>query len=78
MNKIKEVVKSRKKPYNSLKYLASRIGSSKTDMSNYIANRRTIPNDKLVKLVNILNCKVTDLFPNAKKRTKTYWELNNE
>mgnify|MGYP003139365547 CR=1 FL=1 len=66
-NRIKEVIQE--KGY-LLKHIASKIGVSKTDMSNYIANRRKPSSSRLTKLSRVLNCKVTDLYPQAKRVVK--------
>ena len=63
-NRIKEVINE--KGY-LLKHIASKIGVSDTDMSNYIANRRKPNSARLTKLSKTLNCRVTDLYPHAKK-----------
>ena len=69
-NKIKEVIKSRRR---HLKYIAERVGISDTELSNYIAGRRKPTNERLLKMASILNCRVTELYPNARRRIT--WDL---
>ena len=69
-NKIKEVIKG--KGYK-VQHIADKVGISSTEMSNYIANRRKPNNDRILRLASVLNCKVVDLYPNAKR--KVTWVL---
>ena len=54
-------------------YVSEQVGCSETDLSNYIAELRRPNHSRLLKLTHVLRCKITDLYPNAKKRI--YWDL---
>ena len=49
------------------------VGCSTTDLSNYIAEVRKPNHSRLIKLTQVLKCKITDLYPNAKRIV--YWDL---
>ena len=68
MNKIKEVILDRGIRAN---HIAKQVGISDTDLSNYIAERRTPNHDRLIGLTKALSCSIRDLYPNA-KRIVTY------
>ena len=70
MNCIKEVIN--KKGYK-FKKIAEEVGISATELSNYIAEVRKPNHTRLLKLTSVLNCKIHDLYPNAKRIV--YWDL---
>lgn len=45
-------------------YIAEQMGVHDTEISNWIAGRRTMTKDKVRKLAKLLKCKMTDLYPN--------------
>ena len=70
MNNIKELIQ---KKGLKLKWVAKQIGVADTDMSNYIAEKRTPNTERLNKLTSLLGCSIKDLYPNAKE--VKVWEL---
>ena len=70
MNYIKD--KIRENGYTCI-YVAQEVGISTTELSNYIAEVRKPNHTRLLKLTKTLNCKITDLYPNAKRIV--YWDL---
>ena len=73
MNYIKEQVKKNR---TTCKDLAEQLGVSNTDISNYISEQRYPNHDRLILMTQILKCKITDLYPNAKR--KVTWDLKGE
>ena len=69
MNYIKEKIETTKYKGQSLTHvkMADLVGCSTTDISNYIAMNRTPNHERLIKMTKILKCKITDLYPNAKR-----------
>lgn len=62
-NNIKEfIIKSGLKN----KFIANEIGCHKTDISQWIAGRRTPSRERLKTLAYLLNCRMSDLFPSIK------------
>ena len=70
MNYIKQ--KITEKGYTG-KYVATQVGISTTELSNYIAEVRRPNHTRLMRLKDTLKCKITDLYPNAKRIV--YWDL---
>ena len=68
MNKIKEVIRDKGLRAN---HIAEQVGISDTDLSNYIAERRTPNHQRLIGLTKVIGCSIRDLYPNA-KRIVTY------
>ena len=64
MNKIKEVIRDRGLRAN---FVADQVGVSDTDLSNYIAERRTPNHQRLIAMTKTIGCSITDLYPNAKR-----------
>ena len=65
MNRIKEIIKERGLRAN---YIAEQVGVSDTDLSNYIAERRTPNHERLIAMTRAIGCSITDLYPNAKRK----------
>ena len=70
MNYIKD--KIRESGYTCI-HVAQEVGISTTELSNYIAEVRKPNHTRLMKLKDTLKCKITDLYPNAKRIV--YWDL---
>ncbi len=70
MNCIKKMIEKNK---TTGKYVAQEVGISTTELSNYIAEIRKPNHTRLIKLTQTLKCKITDLYPNAKR--VVYWDL---
>ena len=70
MNYIKERINESGYKY---KRVAQEVGISATELSNYIAEIRKPNHSRLMKLKETLKCKITDLYPNAKR--VVYWDL---
>ena len=70
MNYIKEQVKKNR---TTCKDLADQLGVSNTDISNYISENRFPNSNRMIKLAHVLKCRVTDIYPTAKR--KFYFEL---
>ena len=70
MNCIKKMIEKNK---TTGKYVAQEVGISTTELSNYIAEIRKPNHTRLIKLTQTLKCKITDLYPNAKRIV--YWDL---
>ena len=70
MNYIKKMIEENK---TTGKYVAQEVGISTTELSNYIAEIRKPNHSRLMKLKETLRCKITDLYPNAKR--VVYWDL---
>ena len=70
MNYIKERINESGYKY---KRVAQEVGISATELSNYIAEIRKPNHSRLMKLKETLRCKITDLYPNAKR--VVYWDL---
>ena len=70
MNYIKDVINKSGYKY---KRVAEEVGISATELSNYIAEVRKPNHTRLIKLTQTLKCKITDLYPNAKRIV--YWDL---
>ena len=72
MNSLKELIKNRDPKLSAIE-IADRVGCSATDISNYISENRKPNSDRAIKLAHVLKVKVTDIFPEAKRRF--YFEL---
>ena len=70
MNYIKKMIEKNK---TTGKYVAQEVGISTTDLSNYIAEVRKPNHTRLIKLTQVLKCKITDIYPNAKRVVR--WDL---
>jgi len=70
MNCIKKMIEKNK---TTGKYVAQEVGISTTELSNYIAEIRKPNHTRLIKLTQTLKCKITDLYPDAKR--VVYWDL---
>ena len=70
MNYIKERINESGYKY---KRVAQEVGISATELSNYIAEIRKPNHSRLIRLTQTLKCKITDLYPNAKRIV--YWVL---
>ena len=68
MNRIKQVMRKKGIRFN---HVAKQVGISDTDLSNYIAERRTPNHQRLIGLTKAIGCSIRDLYPNA-KRIVTY------
>ena len=64
-NNIKEVIQKEGKKQ---KWIADKIGVSETDISSYIAGRRTPNHQRLVAMCRLLGCRIVDLYPNSKRQ----------
>ena len=67
MNRIKELLAR-----NGLKlrWVAEQIGCHPTEISQWIAGRRTPSLPRAIRIANILGCTVEDLFPVNKQKNK--------
>jgi len=72
MNNIKECISNRDPKLSAIE-IADRVGCSATDISNYISENRFPNSNRMIKLAHVLKCKVTDIYPTAKR--KFYFEL---
>ena len=72
MNNLKECINNRD-PKLTAREIADRVGCSQTDISNYISENRFPNSNRMIKLAHVLKCKVTDIYPTAKR--KFYFEL---
>ena len=70
MNYIKKMIEKNK---TTGKYVAQEVGISTTELSNYIAEIRKPNHSRLIRLTQTLKCKITDLYPQAKRIV--YWDL---
>ena len=50
------------------KYIAEKIGVSETDISSYLAGRRTPNHQRLTAICRLLGCRIVDLYPNSKRQ----------
>ena len=57
-------------------YIANQLGCHKTEISQWIADRRTPNHKRLRMLAHLLKCRMLDLYPSI-KFNRTY-KLNNE
>ena len=72
MNNLKECINNRD-PKLTAREIADRVGCSQTDISNYISENRFPNSNRMIKLAHVLKCRVTDIYPTAKR--KFYFEL---
>ena len=72
MNNLKEHINNRD-PKLTAKEIADRVGCSQTDISNYCSENRFPNSSRMIKLAHVLKCRVTDIYPTAKR--KFYFEL---
>jgi len=74
MNRIKELLAR-----NGLKvkWLAEQINCHPTEVSQWIAGRRTPSLPRAIKIASILGCAVEDLFPTTEKQGTTNEEQKN-
>ncbi len=72
MNNLKEYINNRD-PKLTAKEIADRVGCSQTDISNYCSENRFPNSSRMIKLAHVLKCRVTDIYPTAKR--KFYFEL---
>ena len=72
MNNLKELIKNRDPKLSAIE-IADRVGCSATDISNYISENRFPNSNRMIKLAHVLKCRVTDIYPTAKR--KFYFEL---
>ena len=70
MNYIKDKINESGYRY---KRVAEEVGISATELSNYISEIRKPSHTRLIKLTQTLKCKITDIYPNAKRIV--YWDL---
>ena len=64
MNNIKGIIREKGLRAN---HIAEQVGISDTDLSNYIAERRTPNHQRLISLTRAIGCSIRDLYPNAKR-----------
>tara|TARA_R100001463_G_scaffold64262_2_gene117366 strand:+ start:2826 stop:3053 length:228 start_codon:yes stop_codon:yes gene_type:complete len=60
----------------SKKYVCESLGINQCVMSLFISGVRVPSQDRLKKMAKFLGCKVTDLYPQAKAKRVTIYELN--
>ena len=72
MNNLKECINNRD-PKLTAREIADRVGCAQTDISNYISENRFPNSNRMIKLAHVLKCRVTDIYPTAKR--KFYFEL---
>ena len=72
MNNLKECINNRD-PKLTAREIADRGGCSQTDIGNYISENRFPNSNRMIKLAHVLKCRVTDIYPTAKR--KFYFEL---
>ena len=56
------------------KFIANKIGCLKTDISQWIAGRRKPNRERLKMLAHLLNCRMSDLFPNIEYKVKVNYK----
>jgi transcriptional regulator with XRE-family HTH domain len=72
-NNINEVIRS--KGYTK-KFVCESLGINQCVMSLFIGGVRVPSQDRLKKMAKFLGVKVTDLYPQAKAKRTTIYELN--
>ena len=65
MNRIKELLARNGR---KVKWLAEQISCHPTEVSQWIAGRRTPSLPRAIKIANILGCAVEDLFPTEQSK----------
>ena len=66
MNNIKQVIREEGKRCN---WVAQKLGVSASDISNWCSEERKPNQERLVALAKILGCKLSDLYPDIKRKT---------
>ena len=66
MNRIKEVIRKEGKRCN---WIAEQLDVAPSDISNWASGERKPNVERLVKLAKVLGCRLSDLYPNIKRKT---------
>ena len=70
-NRLKEIINN--SGYKQT-FLASQLGVHKTEISQWIAERRRPSHNRLKKLSKLLKCRMSDLIPNLKFSRKVVYK----
>ena len=66
MNNIKEVIREKGMRCN---HIAEQLGVASSDISNWASEERKPNQERLVALAKLLGCKLSDLYPDIKRKT---------
>ena len=73
MNRIKELLA---RNGQKVKWLAEQVECHPTEVSQWIAGRRTPNLPRAIKIADVLGCTVEYLFPKTEQQTKQQGEIN--
>ena len=72
MNKLKEIIQESGYKQN---FIAQKLGVHRTEISQWIAERRRPRNDQITEMSKLFGCKIKDLYPDYKLQQKGNYEI---